>query len=208
MDYLCSLRVIMNTYAYCDTHQVASCDDAAKQVTYFPFEAAHGYVDEVTVALQSIGLRSEQERLTWLRKRDETVRSEMVALLNDGFSGGEALTRAWSKHAHLWIMRDHTVAAAADPDFSQQPPQKRQKGEPGAGKGKSKGKQDNGKGMPRTASMDNKGRKICGAFNSKKGCTHERSCPQRGVHVCSVLLPNGGVCGKQHSAISHFSGAW
>ena len=140
-DYMTALRVIMNTYAYCGTHKVASSEDANKQVTYFPFEQAIGYVDEITVALTQIRLSSEAEKLMWLRKRDEAVRSEMVALINDGWTGGEALSRAWSKLAHMMIMRDGlNVSASADQQEQTHYLQGQKRGRDEKGKGAEKGK--------------------------------------------------------------------
>ena len=212
LDYVTALRVIMNTYAYCGTHRVAAADDAGKQIVFFPFEAALGYVDEVTVALQQINLKSEPERLAWLRKRDEAVRSEMVALINDGFSGGEAIGKAWSKLAHMWIMRDHTsIAASTDAELYCQPfpPAKRQRQEEG-GKSQGKGKGNKQTGKLRTSTKDRQDRKICGAFNSAKGCVRdERSCPQGGRHVCSVLGSNNIVCAStKHNALGHGVDSW
>ena len=208
-DYMTALRIIMNTYAYCGSHKVTSTEDAGKQVTYFPYESALGYVDEVTIALQHIQLRDEPQKLSWLRKRDEATRTEMVALINDGWSGGEALTKSWSKLAHMWIMRDHMgVSAATEPEMVSQdyPPVKRQRTDSGkGGKGKGKGKKQNQQKV-RLASVDDKKRKICGKFNGG-GCTpQERDCPQGGRHVCSVMTSENAICGdSRHGASGHRS---
>ena len=209
LDYLTALRIIMYTYAYCGTHLVSSQEDASKKIVFFPLEQAMGYVDEATVALGQIRLSTDAERMAWLRKRDETTRSEMVSLLNDGLSGGEAIKQAWTKMAHLWVMRDglNYVAADAPPEAQGLKRQRDDKGKGGAkGKAASSG---GGQGGPRaalrTATKNAKGKKLCGAFNGNKGCSLDpRSCPQAGLHVCSVILPNGQICGSNRGgALDH-----
>ena len=39
------------------------------------------------------------------------------------------------------------------------------------------------------------GKKLCGAFNSRKGCGDEGRCPQWGLPRCGVIVKGGGaVC--------------
>ena len=46
---------------------------------------------------------------------------------------------------------------------------------------------------------DNKRRRLCGAYNSKKGCT--TPCPFGFIHGCNVIKPNGKVCeAKDHNS--------
>ena len=209
LEYLTALRILMQTYAYVGSHKVASSADVSKQVPFFPLDVAIGYVDEVTQATLAMVTLTERERLEWLRRRDEQVRSETVALINDGFSGGEALKTSWSKLAHIWVIRDG-AAAADSSDGGQQRGQVRARSEPkGKGGGKDKGKK--GKTAPddfhgvRRASTHN-GMKFCGAFNGKRGCVrNEKSCPQGAKHQCSVIKPNGDVCrSTAHGACGHF----
>ena len=73
------------------------------------------------------------------------------------------------------------------------------------GKGKDKGKKQKvvDTNVLRTASVSG-GQKLCGAFNSRKGCPNERSCPQRAQHACSVIQPDGTVClRRDHGATGH-----
>ena len=51
-----------------------------------------------------------------------------------------------------------------------------------------------------------RGRKFCGAFNSKRGCTHgEAQCPQWAEHKCGYIVHDDGtVCGAtEHGWSSH-----
>ena len=200
----------MDTYAYCGTHQVPSSQEQTKMITFFPWQSALSYCDEVMMATIAISLPSEYEKLHWLRRRDEQVRSEMAALINDGTPGVEALKIAWAKYAHMWIMKDTlAVASQADSSSSEVPRgQVRQRDEGKGAKGKSRGEKK-ARLSPtkvRTASTDKNGTKLCGAFNGKRGCVARgRDCPQRGRHLCSVILPNGEICkDKTHTAMTHF----
>ena len=151
--------------------------------------------------------------MEWLRKRDEKVRSEMAALINEGFTGGEALSKAWHKLAHIWIIRDG--ARTADSWEDSQPQDKKRKGTEtqgaGSGKGPKQIKLENAGGGKdplfgvKRASFAN-GAKLCGAFNGSKGCVwNERNCPKRAKHACNVIKPNGEVClSTTHGASGHF----
>ena len=172
-------------------------------------EVVIGYVDEVTFATLAMHTLTEFDRRVWLLKRDEQVRSEMIALVNDGFSGGEALTKAWQKLAHIWVIRD---GAAASSNEDSRRGQVRQREDKGKGNGKGAGKAKGAKGAGgdgtqgvRRASVDSKKRKLCGAYNSPRGCVwSDKQCPQQGRHVCSVLLPSGEICGStQQGASGH-----
>ena len=108
----------------------------------------------------------------------------------------------------------------------QPPPRRRQaiadgggagKGGSGAGKGGSgagggkrpAGPSDPGPGKKYkigvTSTQLRDGTKICGAFNSKRGCVHESRCPQWGAHRCSYIIrEDGTVCGaRDHGAADH-----
>ena len=215
LEYVAALRLIMGAYAFCGSHMVQSTgeallQDAARKVRFFTWGAMLRYCDEVMMYAVGAPVGSEVERLNWIRRRDETIRTEMAALMNEGTPGDEALATSCSKFHHMWIMRDQLTVA---PPAAQQlaimdynTGVKRDREEPkGKGKGKDKGKNkaprtDNG---PRLASTHNN-QKLCGAFNSKRGCPNEKSCPQRARHVCSVILPNGSVCLRtDHGAAGH-----
>ena len=51
---------------------------------------------------------------------------------------------------------------------------------------------------------DSSGRQVCGAFNSKRGCTKkEASCPKRQRHTCNVIAPDGKVCEGRYDNPNH-----
>ena len=215
LEYVAALRLIMGTYAFCGSHMVQSTGeallrDAPKQVRFFSWAAMLKYCDEVMMYAIGAPVNSELERVNWVRRRDEMIRTEMSALLNEGIPGDEALATACSKFHHMWIMRDQSAVAPPVPQqlaiMDHTAGTKRDREEQkGKGKGKDKGKDkrprtDSG---PRLASTHN-GQKLCGAYNAKRGCPNEKACPQRARHVCSVILPNGSVCLRSdHGAAGH-----
>ena len=78
----------------------------------------------------------------------------------------------------------------------------------GKGKGGKQGKQ--GKSqihsvVGKIATTTRQGERLCGAFNSKKGCRTATSCPQSAVHQCGgIVKPDGTVCfSKNHGASQH-----
>lgn len=216
LGYLTALRILMHSYAYCGSHKVASSADVDKQVVFFPLELAIGYVDEVTNATLAMHTLTEWERLGWLRRRDEQVRGEMVALINDSFTGGDALQKAWHKLAHIWIIRDGAASSVDQEDDRRRQDDDRRRGQvrprsenKGTGAGKDRSKkgrttEDVFRGVKRS-SADSSGVKFCGAYNGKKGCVwHEKNCPQRAKHICNVFLPSGEICrSTQHGAFNH-----
>ena len=208
LEYLTALRILMQTYAYVGSHMVPSATDPDRQIVFFPLEVAVAYVDETTMCTVAMRTLTERDRLDWLRKRDEQVRGEMVALINEGCSGGEALTRASQKLAHIWLIRDGATAVSSG-EGSERRGQTRPRSEQG---GKSQGKNaDNAKkgrtdalgGVKRVTTYN--GTKYCGAFNGKKGCVwNEQNCPQHAKHMCSVVLPSGEICrSTRHGAAGH-----
>ena len=133
------------------------------------------------------------------------MRSEWAALVNDGFTAGEALTTSWAKLAHVWIIRDGASSSGGDDGRrGQVRPRSEDKGK-GGGKGKEKGKGAKGSQDYKKASVDRNRNKICGAFNGTRGCVwNDKQCPQQGKHICSVILPNGNICGsREHGAAYH-----
>ena len=177
-DYLTSLTILMRTYAYCGTHQVPATgatllrdSGSARLVTFFSYSAALTYVDELTAAVQSIEI-ADHEKLAWLRRRDETVRSEMASLINEGTPGDEALQSAFSKYKHMFIMRDTAAAASMTSALAVWEPHgtKRPREEARGNKGQSKGKGKKGKDEnPMRRASQVRGIKLCGAFNAPTG---------------------------------------
>ena len=208
----------MGTYAYVGSHMAQSTGEnmlrteAPRFVPFFTFENTLRYCDQVMHHVIKINI-PEGDKLNWLRRRDEQVRTDMCAFLNDGLPGDEALQQAMAKHNHLWIMRDHLVAANPPGQARGQVRPRDEgtntgKGGKG-GKGGKNGKQQrlpqpNHTGQIKIQSMY-KGQKVCGAFNSVRGCTpNERGCPQRGQHICGYIRPDGATCGdRTHGATFH-----
>ena len=212
LEYLTALRLIMMTYSYCGSHVVNASGEqllkaeAPRRVAFFSLERVLQYVDDVTAAVISINI-PENEKLAWVRRRDEQVRTEMVAMMNDNHNGDEALQTSWAKFAHLWVMRDWTAAAPVS-EPREPRGQIRPRDEP-TSKGKGKGKDKRAKltgndHVFKVTSMYNK-QKVCGAFNGRKGCVdNSRYCPQKGLHICSYIKVNGEVCAaKDHGAEFH-----
>ena len=128
LQYFSALRLLMGNYAYCGSYQAPSKSDTNKSVTFFPWEDALGYCDDTLQATIRIDI-PEASKLAWLRARDESTRSEMVSLINEGWPGGEALHKARKIHAHYWRMEDKVSSSVQDDDAtlrnSSPPPAKR-----------------------------------------------------------------------------------
>ena len=56
---------------------------------------------------------------------------------------------------------------------------------------------------------DDSTKRLCGAFNGKRGCTNGKTCA-KGLHICAVMLGEKRICGsKTHGACGHeLGGAW
>ena len=201
LAYVSATRLLTGTYAYCGTHKVRSKKTPGQEVTFFPYGTGINYCDQIMHKVLSVDM-PEREKLAWLRKRDEATRGEMVQLVNDGWPAGEALEEAMAEGKHLWLMRDEMVAAPErDNTWEDRPPRRRSRSaqrrpsQPQKGAGKKQ----------QVISIDSKGVKFCGAWNSRKGCVHnEKKCPQGGKHVCNAWVAKGVACGrKDHRGCDH-----
>ena len=175
---------------------------------------ALNYCDELTELVIKLDA-PEQNKVPWLRSRDETTRADMAQLVNEGWPGGEALVKAKQQKAHYWRMADGTVASVCETAVPTRSPSRgRERSRDNRGRGKQgpkpRNQQQNGQKPPqqnvqKTISMDSNGIKYCGAFNTARGCpNNERKCAQRGRHACSVMLDKGKACGrKDHGATGH-----
>ena len=142
--------------------------------------------------------------LDWLRKRDEATRGDMVQMVNEGWPAGEALEQAMANQNHYWLMLDNTKAApqieeTTDRKRGRSPSHRRDHRERRSPqKAKGKGKQGNAPSL----TVDKKGIKYCGAYNSTKGCVHqEKKCPQNGRHACNAIISKGVACGRRDHAL-------
>ena len=57
------------------------------------------------------------------------------------------------------------------------------------------------RGRVATCVVDNKGNKICKAFNDRRGCS--TPCSKGLVHCCDVQLASNKTCGGRHSRTQH-----
>ena len=169
------------------------------------------YCDELTELVIKLDA-PEQTKVPWLRARDETTRADMAQLVNEGWPAGEALVKAKEQQAHYWRMADGTVAivretaAARSPSRGDRARSRDRNNRGGPKQQNSRNKQNSTqKDAVKTVSIDAKGIKYCGAFNSFRGCVaDERKCPQRAKHLCSRMLEKGKACGrKDHTAATH-----
>ena len=225
----------MCTYARVGAFTVAGED--GQPVAFFPFQVGLTYVDEVThlflLMSKSGAIGSVGAQMSWLRWRDEQVRTMMARLITGEKSAGQALQEAWATLRYKWDMADACPATATPTTLTtagnafgddqnaevEQPQSKRPRTSAPVQRGGSSGSQGKGEQnqqsriWPRKDKMHNlwlclsyhpKGnKKICGKFNSKQGCSSGSSCA-RGLHVCSVRMGDKEICGHQsHGAFWH-----
>ena len=165
----------------------------------------------------SRGIGDDGRQVAWLRRRDEKVRSEMANLINEGYSGGQALLHARRKHEALWNQRDDVAAiipVPADRSFEEDYARPAKTMRPGKASGKGKRNEDDrrhGEGdLPRRnpdgqwyslRQHPGSKRQICGTFQSRKGCRNSK-CKED--HVCAVVVAPGQICGSRtHGASGH-----
>ena len=203
LDYFSALRLLMGTYAYCGTDLVPSLAVPGTTVEFFPWEVSHGYADDCMHKCLEMNI-PEHSRLRWLRLRDERTRAQMAHLINQGVPGGEALTQAWKEHAHLWDMEDKIVVAETQAEAAgssymgghAQPAR-----QPNDNKGKKRPGEGGSMAGVRLAGVDNNKKRICGAWNSPRGC--QEPCPKKQRHGCSVIDKNNRVCLRtDHTAMT------
>ena len=104
-----AVRLLTGTYAFCGKYWVDSNVEHGTQVTFFPWEVALGFSDEVMYVVIRIAI-PESMKLTWVRSRDETTRADMAQVINESWPGGEGLLKARESLAHYWRMEDKTIA--------------------------------------------------------------------------------------------------
>ena len=155
-------------------------------VVFFPFGTALEYHDVALHKTLEIAI-PEHAKLRWVRYRDQRTRDEMAQLINEGMPGGEAIVKAMEKHKHLWDMEDKTIAAETstslrivDGDGRRSP--SRTPRDRHARKGKGGGKAGDLPSLSgvRLGQRDSNKRQICGAYNSRRGCTKKEGVSPRG----------------------------
>ena len=199
LAYIAALRVITGIYAFCGSHKAASKRHPGRTVRFFPFGVGLAYCDQLMTKITKIRLK-EEDKLYWLRIRDEATRSGMVRMVNDGWPAGEALEKAYEDEASFWRMKDDNVVAAPMED------DEKTRGSHSGKRTRSRNPKSaiNAK-LPAQVTIDKNKVKWCGAYNSPKGCTRrEKDCPQRGRHGCNIQVAKGWACGdRNHSALDH-----
>merc|ERR1712051_445480 len=62
---------------------------------------------------------SQDEQLVWIRTRDELIRTDMAAYINDSdMTGSEALKASMEEHKNLWNFLDGQVVTAAEEELT------------------------------------------------------------------------------------------
>ena len=169
-------------------------------------------------------LKSEGALVAWLRRRDELIRADMAARINDlsdELTGAEALAKAMEEHKHLWNMKDEEVAAntsweigstlveqftvpmhlETEADSSTNSRKRRRIGQ----------ESDVVKAWPRrhpdgrwVTQFKGGGNlpKLCVEFNAGR-CTYGNKC-KKGLHACGVMMGPSKLCmSKAHGACNH-----
>ena len=113
LEYISALRVVMGCYSYVGSFTVSR---EGKNLVFFPWQDALAYADSCMSQALIMGrkLKSEGALVAWLRRRDELIRADMAARINDlseELTGAEALAKAMEEHKHLWNMKDGEVPA-------------------------------------------------------------------------------------------------
>ena len=199
LEYIAALRLLVGVYAYCGTDIVPSHVTPGSTVEFFGWEVALGYADNALQKVLEVAI-AESAKLGWLRRRDERTRAKMAHHINQGMPGGEALTLAWNENLYFWDMEDRVMLGETRDEAAAKPPRRaRSRSKPRAASGSNSGRHAmDGVRLSRT---DNKKRRLCPAYNSKKGC--KSPCSFGFIHACNVVKPNGKVCeGKDHIALT------
>jgi len=233
-EYYFGLRTLANAWAKAGNYEVDSKAEKGAKVLMMPMSVALDYADRALRVTTFSGLHPV-EQLPWLERKDRVTRAVMSSHIRERWPAGEALEKALKDTAQDWavvrggeVRGPHESLADGDPALgairqgsgvSDRPWMnesrvrkdflKNSKG--GKGKGGKFGKGSKGGGSEKSkvgqqASCTLAGKKICGAFNGKKGCkANDKECPNWGLHICNwIIEPNGDVCGaRKHGFAGH-----
>ena len=196
LEYIAALRLLVGVYAFCGTDMVSSKVAPGSMVEFFGWEIALGYADNALHKVLEVAI-AESQKLGWLRRRDERTRAKMAHHINEGMPGGEALQLAWNENLYFWDMEDRAMLVETRDEAPAARKRGRSRSRPRPASGSQRAPV-NPKGS-RISGVDNNKRRICGTYNSKRGCN--TPCPNGLLHVCSIIKPNGKVCeAKDHTA--------
>jgi hypothetical protein len=232
LGYYWGLRVLANAWGRCGNYMVPSAEKENTTVLMMPWDQALNYADRALRVTMATGM-PWSEQLPWLERKDRLTRSIMAGFVRERWPAGEALRKALIDTASDWsyvrsseVISTHQARMGLDTGLhfqnttpfqkgkggkatgiSTRVPRSRKGGNGKGGNGSAKGggKAKFNSGAAKVASTQpGSGKKICGAFNSKKGCrSGQKGCPNWGEHVCGVM-ENGRMCGAtNHGASSH-----
>ena len=137
-----------------------------------------------------------QMALGWIQRKDEAERTVWVdRFRNSTESLGEIIQHTLQTREAMWEVPPPEVRRLKAPGGAV--PERKRKVPPGAGAG---APPERPQARKRADALPN-GTKLCRGFNQGK-------CNQTGgkcnfAHRCSIIKPNGGVCGGQHAAVNH-----
>ena len=226
IDYYFGLRTLANAWARAGNYEVDSMTKENAKVLMMPLNVGIDYADRC-LRISSTGGIVPVEQLDWLRRKDFLTRTLMANLIREKWPAGEALSKAITDSAQDWaIVRNAEVVGPHEgildaayktdnPDISMPWGPRGNAGNSSRKRSRSRGDgggYENGKNKNKSYKVGSlrvmgPGGKICGAFNSKKGCfaKNGKKCPQNGKHVCAyVVSEHGDICGESsHGFCNH-----
>ena len=230
VDVYWALRILGYAWARAGNYDVPSKSMPGTQVKMISLEVALDYADRALRVTLSNGIHP-LEAMEWLIKKDKITRTVMSSLVRKGWPAGEALLQAILETSMDWavvkgssVMSHHEELAiqdgAEEPEFpqlrghklSKMKIRKPTKDGSGKGKGNAKGKDAKSKGSGKIGDMMSQTSKaqgavkLCGKFNSLKGCTKdENHCPSWCTHACGYVIDKfGNACmSRTHGFRNH-----
>ena len=235
VDYYFGLRTLANAWGRAGNYEVDSKEREGQRVLMMPWAVGLDYADRALRVTMNSGLPLG-ELLPWMTRKDRVTRALMSGFVRERWPAGEALAKAIKDTTQDWavvrggeVRGPHETLTEGDPALSLDRPRRmheedgfqsgrrqrlKTQREPTTGKG-GKGGAARGAGGPQTrskigmqSSQTSAGKKLCGAFNSKKGCKGtEKNCPAWGLHICGYIIEESGEiwCARKHGFNGHRS---
>ena len=187
-----------------------------------PYDVALNYAYRALRIVSSNGIPWE-DQLDWMERKDKITRGVMCGYVRQKWPGQEALARALVETASDWtivkgseVVGTHDTVVAKSDDvippkprttprlrgFRKSTPNNSKVGRMAAATAKARRSSKIGKVATTTRNKE----KLCGAFNSKRGCVRrEKDCPQWGKHRCAYIIKEDGACifATDHGAAHH-----
>ena len=223
VDYYFGLRTLANAWGRAGNYEVDSVAKESTRVLMMPMHVGLDYADRC-LQISTTGGLPFHEQLDWLRRKDFLTRTLMTNLIRERWPAGEALAKAVNDSAQDWaIVKNSEVVGPHDsilsaayktdnPDFpapwggsgkgGERRRRSRSRNGVDAGRGSGTGKKDKIYVVGTLRIMGPQG-KLCGAFNSRRGCTM-KTC-RSGKHLCGYIInENGDICGERsHGSANH-----